>query len=73
MAIESVKITLPPTGAAPTAACPICIVIVAALDNKRESPGLPLVIVPSLLYEGYHGREMSGDKPLNALGFNRPT
>ena len=71
MAIESV--TLPPAGAAPTAACPIRIVIVAALDNKHESPGLPLVIVPSLLYEGYNGREMPGDKPLNALGFNRPT
>jgi hypothetical protein len=40
MTIESV--TLPPAGAAPTAACPIRIVIVAAIDNKHEPADLPL-------------------------------
>ena len=38
--IESV--TLPPAGAAPTPACPIRIVVVAALDNKDEPHDLPL-------------------------------
>jgi hypothetical protein len=39
-AIESVA--LPPAGAAPTPACPVQIVIVAALDNKEEPLDLPL-------------------------------
>ncbi len=38
--IESV--TLPPAGAVPTRACPIQIVIVAALDNKEEPQDVPL-------------------------------
>ena len=38
--VESV--TLPPAGAAPSPACPIQIVIVAALDNKEEPLDLPL-------------------------------
>jgi len=38
--IESV--TMPPAGAAPTPACPIRIVVVAALDNKEEAQDLPL-------------------------------
>jgi hypothetical protein len=40
MKVESV--TLPPGGAQPTAANPIRIVIVAALDNKGHPPDLPL-------------------------------
>ena len=38
--IESV--TMPPAGAAPTPACPIRIVVVAALDNKEEAHDLPI-------------------------------
>ena len=38
--VESV--TLPPAGAAPTPACPILIVIVAALDNQDQPLDLPL-------------------------------
>jgi hypothetical protein len=33
---------MPPAGAAPTPACPIRIVVVAALDNKEEAQDLPI-------------------------------